>query len=103
MVTPAAKREAVDHLKFTFNKSERKSCKLMGISRRIYKYEHIKKDDSQLTDTLLSLAEKFPNYGFWKLYHREFKTSIYNHKPLDSYQENFMIKFKKNGVNFCAS
>lgn len=80
MVTPASKREAVNHLKIVYSKSERKGCKLIGISRRTYKYEHKKKDDFELIDLLLSLAERFPNYGFWKLYKREFKTSSYNHK-----------------------
>ncbi len=80
MVKPAAKRQVVDYLKEAFRFSERRSCRLAGISRRSCRYRSVKNDEELIT-ALTKLAEQFPGYGFWKLFHKlRAEGHSWNHK-----------------------
>ena len=80
MVKPAAKRKVVDYLTDQHSFSERKSCRLAGISRRTYRYRSIKNDE-ELIEVLSALAEQYPGYGFWKLYRKmRMQGHAWNHK-----------------------
>lgn len=60
--------------------SERKSCGLVGISRRSYRYCSQKNDD-ELIEVLNRISEAHPGYGFWKLYGKIRKEGhVWNHK-----------------------
>jgi len=41
----------------------------MKISRRVYYYEPCERTDGALKDMLTDLAQRYPRYGYWKLYH----------------------------------
>lgn len=68
MVKPSGQREIVNFIREKYNLSERKSCLIIGISRRSYRYKSRKNDD-ELIEALTRLSQEHPGYGFWKLYH----------------------------------
>jgi putative transposase len=50
--------------------SERKACRLLGISRSVYRYRPKKKEpDELIADWLQVLAERKPRWGFGKMFH----------------------------------
>lgn len=74
------KREIVAYVLSLQVLSERRSCQLIGISRRTYRYESIK-DDLVVIEALSKAAELHPGYGFWKLYHTLRREGcLWNHK-----------------------
>ena len=48
MVTPAAKREAVAHLRSAFDMSERRACRTIGCVRMTVRYRCRRPDDAEL-------------------------------------------------------
>jgi putative transposase len=46
MVTPAARREAVDHLRFAYEVSERRACSTLGADRTSIRYRSTRPDDA---------------------------------------------------------
>lgn len=80
MVKPASKREVVAFLQGHYRFSERRSCNLVGISRRSNRYKRIK-DDSAVIKALKEMSELHPGYGFWKLYNKLRRAGYtWNHK-----------------------
>lgn len=61
--------------------SVRQACRLSKISRWVYYHRPDKSKDNPIKDELISLAEKHPSYGFWKMY-RTMRMQCYywNHK-----------------------
>ncbi len=64
MVTAAQRRQAVQHLKRSRISSERRACRLAGLSRSVARYRLLRRDDSALREQLRSLAEAYPRYGY---------------------------------------
>ena len=59
MVTPAARREAVAHLKQRYEMSERRACSVIGADRSSVRYRHRRPDDAALRErTDLELVVK---------------------------------------------
>src|SRR3546814_5648559 len=56
MVTPGAKREAVAHAREHHGLSERRACSLVGVSRRVIRYQPTRGDDAPLRARLRELA-----------------------------------------------
>lgn len=52
MVTPAARREAVAHLRTTFEVSERRACKALGADRASVRYRSGRADDAAVRTRL---------------------------------------------------
>jgi len=51
--------------------SLRQACLIFNLSTSVYRYSAKKKqDDDVIHQELISLAEKRPTWGFWKMYHR---------------------------------
>jgi putative transposase len=72
MVTAAPRRRAVDHLK-SRRFSERRACRLIGLSCSAAWYRLRGRDDSGLRERLKTLAEQYPRYGYSTL-HEMLKT-----------------------------
>lgn len=49
--------------------SLRKACDLLKISRRSYYHKPKRKDDGAIKQLIQGLAQRYPRYGYWKLYH----------------------------------
>ena len=83
MVTPGAKREAVAHAREQHGLSERRACSLVGVSRRVIRYEPTRPDDGALRQRLRELAAERRRFGYRRLGYllaREGMTP--NHKKL---------------------
>ncbi|GBQ48989.1 transposase [Komagataeibacter sucrofermentans DSM 15973] len=83
MVTPVAKRQAVDHIRGVLALSERRACALVGLARRVARYISTRADDVVLRQRLRELAGQRRRFGFRRLSYllaREGLTP--NHKKL---------------------
>jgi len=58
VVTPAARRSIVIHLKEVFQFSERRACTIVGLCRNSYRYQAKPKNDDEIRSRLRALAEK---------------------------------------------
>lgn len=56
MVGPAAKREAVAHLRSAFEMSERRACAVVAMDRTMIRYRSTRPDDTALRDRLRGLT-----------------------------------------------
>ena len=68
MVRPAAKRKVVVYLKTQHRLSERRSCRLVQLSRTAARYQHNTNKDVELRSRLKALAERYPRYGYLMLH-----------------------------------
>lgn len=64
MVTPGANREAVAHAREHHGVSERRACALVGVSRRVVRYEPSRPDDGALRQRLRELAAERRRFGY---------------------------------------
>ena len=62
------KRSLVDYIRHTFELNVRASCLLLGLSRTIYTYQLYIHKEEEVIITLSELVEKYPRYGFPKLF-----------------------------------
>lgn len=77
------KREAVDYLVKDEQLSNRKACKLIGISRTSYQYQSKSKDDSEVQEALTALTTKHAAIGYWQCCYRLWnKGYSWNHKKI---------------------
>ena len=65
---PAEKRDLADFMHSEHGLSERQACAALGLSRTVYRYEPKPRDDSPIIEALLGLADRYPRYGFGKLF-----------------------------------
>lgn len=68
MVTPAAHREAVAHLRSAYEMSERRACRVLGIDRTSVRYQATRSDDGALRDRLKALAQERRRFGYRRLH-----------------------------------
>jgi len=83
MVTPAAKRKAVAHLRDAFGMSERRACKAIGCCRMTMRYQTTRADDAGLRQRMRAIAQERRRFGYRRL-HVLLKREGYviNHKKL---------------------
>ena len=67
MVRPAAKREAVAHLRSEFEMSERRACTVIGVDRTTVRYRSIRPTDKELRERLRGLARERRRFGYRRL------------------------------------
>ena len=60
LVTPGAKREAVTHARKQHGLSERRACRLVGVSRRVIRYEPTRPHDGALRQRLRRELQRPP-------------------------------------------
>jgi putative transposase len=68
MVTPAAKREAVGHLRSAFEVSERRACTVIGVDRTSVRYRAQRADDEPIRVRLRELASERRRFGYRRLH-----------------------------------
>ena len=64
MVTPAAKREAVVHLRVSHEMSERRACRVIGGQRMTVRYRSRRRHDPKLRERLVALARERRRFGY---------------------------------------
>jgi putative transposase len=68
MVTPAARREAVAHLRHGYQVSERRACSTLGADRTSVRYRSIRSDDAVVRARLRELASVRRRFGYRRLH-----------------------------------
>jgi transposase InsO family protein len=68
MVGPAAKREAVAHLRNVLGMSERRACSLVTADRKMIRYRSRRPPDTELRSRLRDLANQRRRFGYRRLY-----------------------------------
>ena len=99
MVTPAAEREAVAHLKAEHEMSERRACQLLQCCRMTVRYVSVRADDTMLRDRMTAIARERRRFGYRRIHvllRREGMTV--NHKRLFRlYREEKLSVCKRGG------
>jgi transposase InsO family protein len=99
MVTPAAKREAVAHVRSAFELSERRACRIIGCVRMTVRYCSRRPRDIELRERLRALAHERRRFGYRRLHvllRRE--GFIVNHKRLFRiYREERLMVRRRGG------
>lgn len=67
-MTPQKRREAAAYAMQAHGCSERRACRVVGLSRSVRRYQPRRCDDSEVVDALTEWAERHPRYGFAKLF-----------------------------------
>ena len=70
MVRPAARREAVAHLRDEFQVSERRACSLVSADRNMVRYQSRRPPETELRERLRSLANERRRFGYRRLFIR---------------------------------
>jgi putative transposase len=83
MVTPAAEREAVAHLRAEHEMSERRACQLLQCCRMTMRYVSVRTDDIALRDRMKAIAHERRRFGYRRI-HIMLKRegTVVNHKRL---------------------
>jgi len=83
MVTPAARREAVAHLRSAFEVSERRACSVLGADRKSVRYRSRRPDDADIRARLRELAAQRRRFGYRRLHIMLTREGlVMNHKKL---------------------
>jgi putative transposase len=83
MVTPAARREAVAHLRVAYEVSERRACSTLGADRTSVRYGSFRPDDGAVRARLRELASIRRRFGYRRLHILLGREGIImNHKKL---------------------
>ena len=67
MVGPAAKRDAVTHLKTVMGLSERRACQIISADRKMVRYQSRRAPDTALRGRLRDLANERRRFGYRRL------------------------------------
>jgi len=68
MVGPAAKREAVAHLRERFQMSERRACSVIAADRKMIRYRSCRPPETGLRARLRELANERRRFGYRRLF-----------------------------------
>ena len=99
MVRPAAKREAVAHLKEAFQMSERRACKMVAADRKMVRYRSRRPPVTELRTRLRELANERRRFGYRRLFimlRREGELSGINRIYRLYREEGLMVRKRKS-------
>ncbi|WP_416337482.1 IS3 family transposase (plasmid) [Klebsiella quasipneumoniae] len=95
---PAIKRELVSYLTAQFAMSLRQACRILSLSRTIFRYQPDTQRDEPVIMALTVAAERYPLYGFKKLFQvlrRQGKS--WNHKRVHRIYCLLKLNFRRKG------
>ncbi len=98
MVTPAARREAVAHLRLAYKVSERRACSTLGADRTSIRYRSTRPDDAAIRARLRDLAAIRRRFGYRRLHillRRE--GIVMNHKKLRRLSREERLQVRRRG------
>jgi len=98
MVTPAARREAVVHLRVAYEVSERRACSTLGSDRTSMRYCRRRRDEAAVRVRLRELASIRRRFGYRRLHillRRE--GIIMNHKKLRRLYREERLQVRRRG------
>ncbi len=98
MVTPAARREAVAHLREHHEVSERRACSAIGTDRATIRYRHRRAGDDAVRARLRSLAGERRRFGYRRLGLLLAREGIrLNHKKLRRLYREERLQVRRRG------
>ncbi|MBV1824623.1 IS3 family transposase [Komagataeibacter oboediens] len=98
VVTPVARRQAVDHIRGVLALSERRACALVGLGRRVARYISTRTDDVVLRQRLRELAGQRRRFGYRRLsYLLAREGLIPNYKKLFRLYQEEELKVRHQG------
>ena len=98
MVTPAAKREAVAHLRCAFEVSERRACSTLGTDRASVRYRSTRPEDAALRTRLHELAVQRRRFGYRRLHILLTREGlVMNHKKLRRLYREERLAVRRRG------
>src|SRR5215207_8493693 len=68
ILTPAARREAVAHLRAGFEMSERRACRIVTVDRKVVRYRSRRPPDTALRTRMRELAAERRRFGYRRLH-----------------------------------
>ena len=98
MVTPAARQQAVAHLRQGFEVSQRRACSLVGADRSVIRYRSVRPDDHVVRGRLRELAAQRRRFGYRRLLiliRRE--GALVNHKKLRRLYAEERLQVRRRG------
>jgi putative transposase len=88
----------VDFLKEQHQLSERRSCQALALSRSVYQYRRDESRDDEVIGALQAMAERYPRYGFRKLFVKLRKQGyLWNHKRVHRIYCQLKLNFRRKG------
>jgi putative transposase len=98
MVTPAARREAVVHLRSAFEVSERRACSALGTDRTSVRYCRTRPDDAAVRVRLRELAAQRRRFGYRRLHILLTREGfVMNHKKLRRLYREERLAVRRRG------
>ena len=98
MVTPGAKRDALAHALGCSGLSKRRACHLIGIARRVARYQPSRPDDTDLRQRLRELAAVRRRFGYRRLGYLLAREGLKpNHKKLLRLYREEGLKLRRRG------
>lgn len=98
MVTPAARREAVAHLKTEFEMSERRACEMIGCCRMTVRYASVRPDDAILRERMKAIAVERRRFGYRRIHVLLRREGLrINHKRLFRLYREEKLAVRKRG------
>ncbi|HBQ1221632.1 IS3 family transposase [Klebsiella pneumoniae] len=95
---PAIKRELVSYLTAQFAMSLRQACRTLSLSRTVYFYQPDTRRDEPVIHALTELAERYPRYGFKKLFQLlRRQGNTWNHKRVHRIYCLLKLNFRRKG------
>src|SRR6201999_2016506 len=95
---PAARREAVAHLRLAFEVSERRACSTLGADRTSIRYRSIRPDDAAVRARLRELAAIRRRFGYRRLHVLLGREGIImNHKKLRRLYREERLQVRRRG------
>lgn len=68
MVTPAAKRDAVEHLCTAHEVSQRRACSVLNVDRSSIRYHSVRPDDADLRTAMKAVAAERRRFGYRRVH-----------------------------------
>ena len=98
MVTPAARREAVAHLRGIHEVSERRACRILEADRSAVRYRSVRPDDGALRVRLRALSRERRRFGYRRLHLLLAREGVtVNHKKLRRIYQEEKLQVRRRG------
>ncbi len=88
----------VDYMRKEYALSIRRCCAALALSRSVYAYKAKPRDDSPIITALIELADRFPRYGFSKLFQLLRRRGYrWNHKRVHRVYCTLKLNLRRKG------
>jgi putative transposase len=82
--------------------SQRRACRVVGMSRSVWTYQPKRAADSEIATKLRELADQYPRWGFKKLYHAlRHAGHVWNHKRVHRVYRVLKLHLRSNAASAC--